>query len=110
MMDVYIRVPVKGPFEWLQLATRVDLAVCETLQGLLQWESKCVPCVDLDQATVTPICARDVGPHSTEEVWMCYPAVNQKDSWGRIATNLTPVQAATFHQDMVRKISIMPQY
>src|SRR5690606_11507183 len=71
-MDVHILVPVRGPLEWLQLATGVSEEAYEVIKRVTKWGTKCAPCAGPGQRTATAIPVIDVPPHSTSDVWMLY--------------------------------------
>ena len=107
-MDVHILVPVRGPLEWLQLATGVSEEAYEVIKRVTKWGAKCVPCADPGQRTATAISVINAPPHSTSDVWMLYPAVNHKESWGRIAYDVRSEDVWAFREGMVRRLSIQP--
>src|SRR5690606_15920480 len=54
-MDVHILVPVRGPLEWLQLATGVSEEAYEVIKRVTKWGTKCAPCAGPGQRTATAI-------------------------------------------------------
>src|SRR5690606_12466860 len=107
-LPIYILVPVRGPLEWLQLATGVSEEAYEVIERVTKWGTKCVPCAGLGQRTATAISVIDAPPHSTTDVWMLCPAVTHNESGGRIAYAVRPADVWAFREGIVRRLSIQP--
>lgn len=108
LYDVRIRVPVSGPFEWLGLATRVTEAEAATISDTAIWEVECVPCVEADPLTETATFATGAAKSSRSDIWMQYPRVNGKTSWGLIARGLSPQEVYAYVSGPVRPLSVQP--
>src|SRR5690606_5078991 len=107
-MDVHILVPVRGPLEWLQLATGVSEEAYGGIKRVTKWGTKCAPCASPGQRTATAIPVIEAPPHSTSDVWMLYPAVNHKEARSRRASDVRTEDGWAFREGMVRRLSIQP--
>lgn len=109
MLELWLHLPVQGPTELVHVLDGVSEDQIRAIQPYLLWRQECVTCAGSGRKIATPVFARDVDLTSTNvDVYMQYPPVNGKYSWGKIAENVPVHLTHVFAEHGVRKLSIMP--
>ncbi len=108
MFDVWLRVHVAGPLEWLHVFSGVSDVAVKKLLEVIVWEMCVVECVEAVETVTMSYASGVERPWSEAQAWMQYPEVNGKCSWGLLALELRDEELELFEGVCVRPVRLMP--